>query len=223
LLPKWGLFNGSIGTVKDIVFQKNENPNCGHQPLYTLVEFHQYEGPAWNIDNKKLVPIPSITKRCNKNCCERQYVPLNLAFGRTGHSFQGMNVGPVSIGQPPNMFQKIICDLGLKSFEGLNPGFTYSIFTRCTTIGSPTDKLSSALYFFGKNLCDERISNLSINSKGFQYNKVSLRENWIKYLTKHTHKSNLNLTEKQKLFKWANSSTYTEHQLLQMIKKLTST
>jgi hypothetical protein len=30
--PKWGLFNGAIGTVVDIIFGQGENPNEGHLP-----------------------------------------------------------------------------------------------------------------------------------------------------------------------------------------------
>jgi len=57
----------------------------------------------------------------------------------------GMNVVPVVPHQAPNMFSKIICDIGNKSFESINPGFTYPIFSRCTTIGNKEDKLSSSL------------------------------------------------------------------------------
>jgi len=220
IMPKWGLFNGSFGTVKDIVFRQNENPNLNHQPLYVLVEFPQYEGPSWSKTNNKLVPIVPVTKFCNRFCCTRQFIPLVLAFGRTGHTFQGMNVGPVGEHQTPNMFPKIICDIGNKGFEGVNPGFTYSIFSRCTTIGNPHDKLSSSLYFFGPNLDDNRISQLSRNSDGKIYQKVHLRTNWVNFLKRNTHSSNLTNSEKQKLFHWANTSKYSETDLLQIIKNL---
>jgi hypothetical protein len=42
--PKSGLYNGSIGTVIDIVFREGENPNEGDLPLYVLVEFDCYTG-----------------------------------------------------------------------------------------------------------------------------------------------------------------------------------
>jgi hypothetical protein len=42
--PKWGLYNGSISTVIDIVFREGKNPNEGDLPLYVLVEFDCYTG-----------------------------------------------------------------------------------------------------------------------------------------------------------------------------------
>ncbi len=37
--PDWGLYNGSIGTVKEIVFKKGESPLDGTLPQYVIVEF----------------------------------------------------------------------------------------------------------------------------------------------------------------------------------------
>ena len=44
LKPEWGLYNGSIGKVVDIVYQKGCSPNTNDLPQYTLVEFPQYKG-----------------------------------------------------------------------------------------------------------------------------------------------------------------------------------
>jgi PIF1-like helicase len=52
--PLWGLHNGACGTVKEIVFAPNENPNKGHQPQYVVVNFPQYIGPPWDIENPKV-------------------------------------------------------------------------------------------------------------------------------------------------------------------------
>lgn len=52
--PLWGLHNGACGTVKEIVFAPNENPNKGHQPQYVVVNFPQYIGPAWDTENPKV-------------------------------------------------------------------------------------------------------------------------------------------------------------------------
>jgi hypothetical protein len=52
--PAWGLFNGSIGTVREIVFSPDDNPNDGDQPLYVVVEFNSYCGPAWDESNPKV-------------------------------------------------------------------------------------------------------------------------------------------------------------------------
>ena len=45
--PDWGLFNGAIGTVKEIVYSADESPIEGHFPQYVIVEFPQYRGPPW--------------------------------------------------------------------------------------------------------------------------------------------------------------------------------
>jgi hypothetical protein len=52
--PSWGLFNGSIGTVQEIVFTPGDNPNEGDQPLYIVVEFNSYCGPVWDKANSKV-------------------------------------------------------------------------------------------------------------------------------------------------------------------------
>jgi hypothetical protein len=52
--PSWGLFNGSIGTVQEIVFSPNDNPNEGDLPLYVVVDFNSYCGPVWDQSNPKV-------------------------------------------------------------------------------------------------------------------------------------------------------------------------
>lgn len=49
--PQWGLHNGAVGTVKEIVFKKGESPNKGNLPDYVVVDFPQYTGPTWDCDN----------------------------------------------------------------------------------------------------------------------------------------------------------------------------
>jgi hypothetical protein len=48
--PDWGLFNGAVVTVKEIVFNKDENPLDGTLPQYIIVDFPDYCGPPW-IEN----------------------------------------------------------------------------------------------------------------------------------------------------------------------------
>ncbi len=43
--PTWGLYNGAIGTVIEIVFHEDKNPNFGHLPAYVSVEFPSYSPP----------------------------------------------------------------------------------------------------------------------------------------------------------------------------------
>ena len=96
--PIWGLYNGAIGTVKEIVFADNKNPNIGDLPLYVAVEFQSYKPPnsvpSFDKMNPKVIPIPIVTAICKNSCCRINFCPLVIGFGRTIHSFQGQEVGP---------------------------------------------------------------------------------------------------------------------------------
>ena len=156
IMPSWGLFNGSLGTVQDIVYKPSESPNQGQMPGYVLVSFPTYCGPPFHKDHPHLVPIVPVTVMCNKHCCcTRKFLPLALSFGRTVHTFQGQNAGIVDPGRPPNPVQRIICDPGTRAFEATNIGLFYTILSRATTLGTFQDttqsnqKISdSAVYFF---------------------------------------------------------------------------
>ena len=52
--PEWGLHNGAVGTVQEVVFAPGHNPNNGDLPLYVIVEFLQYCGPVWDQNIKKV-------------------------------------------------------------------------------------------------------------------------------------------------------------------------
>lgn len=52
--PAWGLYNGAIGAVHEIVFRPGDNPNHGDLPLYVVVEFNSYCGPIWDEKNPKV-------------------------------------------------------------------------------------------------------------------------------------------------------------------------
>ena len=43
--PNWGIYNGSIGIVREIVFKGEDNPNRGDLPLYVSVELFDYKPP----------------------------------------------------------------------------------------------------------------------------------------------------------------------------------
>ena len=57
--PRWGLFNGTIGTVKEIVYEHDNNPNLGHLPVYVAVEFPTYNPPLgvppFHPENSKVI------------------------------------------------------------------------------------------------------------------------------------------------------------------------
>ena len=49
--PRWGLFNGSVGTVAKIAYDKDKSPNNGDHPSYVVVDLPNYCGPAWDTEN----------------------------------------------------------------------------------------------------------------------------------------------------------------------------
>jgi hypothetical protein len=52
--PIWGIHNGACGTVQERVFAPGTNPNSDSFPMYVVVEFPLYNGPAWDQDNPKV-------------------------------------------------------------------------------------------------------------------------------------------------------------------------
>ena len=161
LIPEWGLFNGAIGTVEEIVFADGHNPNDNDQPIYVAVRFENYTGPVWDEHNPKTVPIPIITVKCTRDrrCCLMRVCPLTPAYATTVHKFQGQSCGPTKPGQPRNEIQIIVCCPGSKQFEALNPGTLYTIITRATTLGD-SNSCGSALYFIGEHINRDRFTNI---------------------------------------------------------------
>lgn len=52
--PEWGLYNGALGFVREIVYAKGSSPNKGDLPEYVVVEFPNYKGPIWDVNNEKV-------------------------------------------------------------------------------------------------------------------------------------------------------------------------
>ena len=224
-MPSWGLFNGSLGTVKDIVYKYSESPNNGQLPEYVLVVFPTYCGPPFNLLYPKAVPIVPVSVMCTKNCCcTRLFLPLTLSFGRTVHTYQGQNAGPVDPGRPPNPVQRIICDPGTRSFEGRSIGLFYTILSRATTIGSFSSTTASyekitdsAIYFFGKNMNQARIRSITLQNNGKPYKKVLQRSAWVQHLAANVYVSSLTANEMKALFHWASTTQISPEQLDRVI------
>ena len=64
--PDWGLFNGSLGTVDEIVFAKNANPNDGDFPLYVAVDSRNIKDPFGTRKIQKLFPFQSSQQSVKK-------------------------------------------------------------------------------------------------------------------------------------------------------------
>ena len=171
--PKIGLFNGAIGKVIEIIYMHGESPNTGHFPQYVLVEFPSYVGKPFFDEQPKWVPIPTLTITKTQKKQTFTYVPLELSYARTIHKFQGYQAGPLCD------IQHIICDAGPIKLESLFPGLLYTSLSRATTIGSSTDRSTSAIFFL--NLTKDRITNLKGNDRT-RYKLIDIREKWAQHL-----------------------------------------
>ena len=86
IAPSWGLYHGSIGTIVDIVFEKNKSPNKHDLPLCVICDFPDHKGPIFDEEHNSYVPIPSHVQICVKGCgCQRIHVAFFPACAKTFH------------------------------------------------------------------------------------------------------------------------------------------
>ena len=198
-----------MGTVDEIVFANEDNPNDNDLPLYVAVTFENYTGPIWDKNQPKTVPIPIITQHCTKacRCCEIMFCPLMPAYATTVHKFQGQGAGPSKKGQRQNEVQVIVCCPGSKGFEALNPGLMYTILSRATTLGDKNNK-GSALYFIGEHISRDRFVDIHKKRDGKVYEKVKRRDKWINYLESRINETHLTPEETATIMRWSNCKRY---------------
>jgi hypothetical protein len=212
--PQIGLFNGAMGTVFDIVYNKNESSHSGHLPRYVLVHFPNYTGPQFITDHANVIPIVPIQKSCFRYCCVRTYMPIQLCYAKTIHTFQGQSAGPVAANQQPNPVQRIVVHIGNRQFEGQNPGLTYTALSRSTSMGNSTDLTTSSLFFDGNDAIPERFVDIARAPKTLQlYKLVYLRNNWVKHLSDNQVHPTIMHQEKDALFRWAENFRPTSAQI----------
>lgn len=122
LCTQWGLVNGAIGTVEDIVWK--EGADCkADRPHLIMVHFNNYTGPAvyQTDDGRTLVPVFVTTRRFNYKGLEveRTQFPLFMAFAITVHKSQGATLA------------RAVIKIADKEFT---PGLTYVALSRVKTL-----------------------------------------------------------------------------------------
>ena len=131
---EWGLFNGAVGTVVDVVYLGGQRPtdDPSPQPDFVLVNFSGYRGPAFLEDHPTIVPIVPISRTTECGCrCKRLQIPLRLSWGTTIHKCQGMTVGE------GEAFRYVVIHPGNHAFEAKNPGAFYVALSRAKSAGGP--------------------------------------------------------------------------------------
>ena len=202
ILPRLGLFNGSIGSVDEIVYEEGKNPNAGDMPLYVAVNFPSYSGEAWDQNNPTIVPIPVQSVMCDKKCCRIDYLPLEIAFGKTIHTYQGLQAGRTPKGRPDNPIKTLIVNPGNVNFESNNPGLLYTTISRATTIGE--DGGDSSIFF--QQLTKQHYLSSANKVKENKLTKgMESRNRWIAHLEKNEVKRNFTEKEEQQLIEWSKS------------------
>lgn len=88
-----GLCNGTMGTVKDLIF--SENHTSPLLPVAIVVQFdNDYIGPSFCKDTPNCVPIFPVKSYSNTlgNSLERLQFPSKLAWSMTIRKSQGLTV-----------------------------------------------------------------------------------------------------------------------------------
>ena len=70
--PTWGVFNGTIGTVREIVYEEGRNPNYHGLPAYVAVEFPTYNPP--NEIQQFDPENPKVRNIYHKQCSSSMYI-----------------------------------------------------------------------------------------------------------------------------------------------------
>lgn len=126
----YGLFNGSMGQVVDIIYLNGRTPVEG-QPDVVMVNFTKYTGPPFINSHPQLVPIVPVERKKDCHCfnCKRKQIPLRLGWGTTIHRCQGMTIGEGEA----NCY--IVIHPGDKKFEARNPGALFVALSRAKSAG----------------------------------------------------------------------------------------
>ncbi|XP_014234987.2 ATP-dependent DNA helicase PIF1-like [Trichogramma pretiosum] len=111
-----GLVNGSIGTVRAILYEENVSPP--NLPFYVIIQFPLYHGPFIHDNSFPIKPVTRSYEKRGIICTIKQF-PLKLAYAYTIHKAQGMTL-PTAI-----------IDIREREFSA---GITYVALSRVRTL-----------------------------------------------------------------------------------------
>ena len=131
LCVSFGLYNGAIGKIIDIIYLEGNIPE-NSLPAAVMVGFPNYTGPSFVKDNPKLVPILPVERKLDCSCsfCKRKQIPLKLGWATTIHKCQGMIIGKGESNQ------YIVINPGTRAFESRNPGALFVALSRAKSAGN---------------------------------------------------------------------------------------
>jgi len=97
--------------------------------------------------------------------------------------------------------------LGKLKMERLCPGLLYMFISCGTTIGTPEDRSSSAIFFTTDELTRNRIQNLT---KKQLCKKIKRRSQWVKFLQRNKMKLYITRKMRQDLTNWCKTTKIKE-------------
>ena len=166
LATKKNLVNGSVGVVKDIIYDRSTDPSNFITPTSIIVEFEDYAGPPFFVGEgrEKWIPLrpqKHLIDRFKKTF--RRQFPICLAYAITGHKSQGMTITG-----------KLVVEIGDRE---PTPGYLYVVLSRPTRIenlcigkAKPYDRWSTKLQTKAMELRlleDDRLRTLATKTKSF--------------------------------------------------------
>ena len=113
----------------------------------------------------------------------------------------------------------IIVQPGTRDFEGKCPGLFYVFLSRATDISSPENRSTSAIFFEGPDMTNDRIKDLTHSlTTQREYAKVTKRRIWTNHL--HNNLINIAISKQQKssLIRWCERTKISEREVQRVIQ-----
>lgn len=112
-----GLVNGTMGTVKDIVYKSGEKPPS--VPAYILIEFDDYKGPYITSNCFPIVPLVRSWSRTGIQLQRTQF-PITPAHAITIHKAQGLTLSRIAVDIGPHERSLGLTYVALSRVRSLN-------------------------------------------------------------------------------------------------------